>query len=69
MQEKLRRPGRFGDVMITHVTISISVCTNTSGRDTHMSSLHHQIDRAFPIFLTRIEKHGKTSVQGYHKQN
>ena len=29
------------------------------------SSLHHQIDQAFPIFLMCIEKQGKAWVQGY----
>ena len=29
-----------------------------------MSSLHHQIDQAFLIFLECIEKHGKAWVRG-----
>ena len=34
-----------------------------------MSLLHHQIDQAFPIFLARIEKHGKAWVRDENKES
>ena len=47
-REKSGRPGRFGDVMMTFLP---PFAQNVAEMVAVISSLHHQIDQAFPIFL------------------
>ena len=57
-RENSGRPGRFGDVMMMYVPPFLQTMADTS-------SLHHQINQAFLIFLAYVEKLGKAWVQGY----
>ena len=65
-QEKLGRPGRFGDVMMMYLPPFIQPHMRMAEMVADMSSLHHQIDQAFPIFLALVEKHGQAWVRGYY---
>ena len=63
MREKLGRPGQFGDVMMTYLPPFLPWFIEMVP---DISSLHHQIDQAFPIFLACVEKHGKAWVPDLH---
>ena len=54
--EESGRSGQFGDVLMTYLPPFVSIVAEMVA---DMSSLHHQIDQAFPIFLVGTEKHGK----------
>ena len=64
MGEKSGMPGQCGDVMMTYpppfLPWFVQMVADTS-------SLQHQIDRAFPIFLAHVEKQGKAWIRGYNR--
>ena len=60
--KKIRMSGQFGDVIMTYLPPFLQTVAQMVA---DIPSLHHQMDQAFPIFLTCIEKHWKVWIQSY----